>query len=99
MRGDLNKVAETKSQDMVNKGYFSHESPTYGSPFEMLKQFGITYRTAGENIAQGQRTPGEVVDAWMKSLGHRQNILNAQYDSIGVGEVNKTWTQLFTGGQ
>jgi uncharacterized YkwD family protein len=99
MRDDLNKVAETKSQDMVNKGYFSHQSPTYGSPFEMLKQFGISYRTAGENIAQGQRTPGEVVGAWMKSPGHRQNILNPQFDSIGVGEVNKTWTQVFTGGQ
>jgi uncharacterized YkwD family protein len=99
MRDDLNKVAETKSQDMVNKGYFSHQSPTYGSPFDMLKQFGISYRTAGENIAQGQRTPGEVVGAWMKSPGHRQNILNPQFDSIGVGEVNKTWTQVFTGGQ
>lgn len=99
MRDDLNKVAETKSADMVNKGYFSHQSPTYGSPFDMLKRFGISYRTAGENIAQGQRTPGEVVDAWMKSPGHRQNILNSQFDSIGVGEVNKTWTQLFTGGQ
>jgi uncharacterized YkwD family protein len=99
MRDDLNKVAETKSADMVNKRYFSHQSPTYGSPFDMLKRFGISYRTAGENIAQGQRTPGEVVDAWMKSPGHRQNILNAQFDSIGVGEVDKTWTQLFTGGQ
>ena len=99
MRDDLNKVAETKSQDMVNKGYFSHQSPTYGSPFDMLKQFGISYRTAGENIAQGQRTPGEVVGAWMKSPGHRQNILNADFDSIGVGEVNKTWTQIFTGGK
>ena len=99
MRDDLNKVAETKSQDMVSKGYFSHQSPTYGSPFNMLKQFGISYRTAGENIAQGQRTPGEVMDSWMKSPGHRQNILNPQFDSIGVGEVNKTWTQVFTGGQ
>jgi uncharacterized YkwD family protein len=99
LRADLSKVAETKSQDMVSKGYFSHQSPTYGSPFDMLKQFGISYRTAGENIAQGQRTPGEVMDQWMQSPGHRKNILNPDFDSIGVGEVNKTWTQEFTGGR
>ena len=63
----------------------------------MMKHFNINYRTAGENIAQGQRTPGEVMDAWMKSPGHRENILKAEYDSIGVGEVNKTWTQMFIG--
>jgi len=97
LKPDLSKVAETKSQDMVNKEYFSHQSPTYGSPFDMMKRFNINYRTAGENIAQGQRTPGEVMDSWMKSPGHRQNILNPQYDSIGVGEVNKTWTQMFIG--
>ena len=99
LRDDLSKVAETKARDMVASRYFSHQSPTYGSPFDMLKRFGISYRTAGENIAQGQRTPGEVMAAWMKSPGHRKNILNPEFDSIGVGEVEKTWTQLFTGGR
>src|SRR5690606_39115785 len=61
---ELSKVAREKSKDMANNHYFSHNSPTYGSPFDMMKQFGITYRTAGENIAMGQRTPQEVVQAW-----------------------------------
>ena len=97
LRADISKIAEAKSQDMITKGYFSHQSPTYGSPFDMMKSFGINYRTAGENIAKGQRTPGEVMDSWMKSPGHRKNILSAEYDAIGVGEVDKTWTQMFIG--
>ena len=69
---NLSSVATKKSQDMVNKNYFDHTSPTYGSPFDMMKQFGISYRTAGENIAKGQKTPQEVVTAWMNSEGHRK---------------------------
>lgn len=99
LREDLVRAAETKSKDMNDRGYFSHQSPTYGSPFDMLQQFGISYRTAGENIAKGQRSAAEVMQSWMNSSGHRQNILNPQYDSIGVGEVNSVWTQLFTGGK
>jgi uncharacterized YkwD family protein len=93
----LSKVAKAKSQDMYNKNYFSHTSPTYGSPFDMMKQFGISYRTAGENIAMGQRTPEEVVKAWMDSPGHRANILNNTYTHIGVGYVEgkNVWTQMF----
>jgi uncharacterized YkwD family protein len=93
----LSNVARTKSQDMLNKNYFSHTSPTYGSPFDMMKQFGISYRTAGENIAMGQRTPEEVVQAWMNSSGHRANILNNTYTHIGVGYVaqKNIWTQMF----
>lgn len=96
---ELSKVARTKSQDMLNKGYFSHTSPTYGSPFDMMKQFGITYRSAGENIAKGQKTPEEVVNAWMNSEGHRANILNSSYTHIGVGYVanGNYWTQMFIG--
>ncbi|MBO9128478.1 CAP domain-containing protein [Bacillus sp. 165] len=93
----LSNVARIKSQDMLNKNYFSHTSPTYGSPFDMMKQFGISYRTAGENIAMGQRTPEEVVQAWMNSSGHRANILNNTYTHIGVGYVaqKNIWTQMF----
>ena len=88
-----------KSQDMHDKNYFSHTSPTYGSPFEMMKQFGIQYRTAGENIAKGQRSAQEVVNAWMNSAGHRANILNKNFTHIGVGYVadGNYWTQMFIG--
>ncbi|MBQ8133923.1 MAG: sporulation protein [Clostridia bacterium] len=96
---ELSKVARLKSQDMKDKGYFSHTSPTYGSPFDMMKQFGISYRTAGENIAMGQRTPEAVMEAWMNSEGHRANILNSSYTQIGVGYVadGNYWTQMFIG--
>jgi uncharacterized YkwD family protein len=96
---ELSKVAREKSRDMQSKGYFSHTSPTYGSPFDMMKKFGITYRSAGENIAMGQPTPEEVVKAWMNSSGHRANILNANYTHIGVGHVanGNYWTQMFIG--
>lgn len=96
---DLCNVARLKSQDMHDKGYFSHTSPTYGSPFDMMKQFGITYRTAGENIAMGYPTAEAVVDGWMNSEGHRANILNASFTEIGVGYVadGNYYTQMFIG--
>lgn len=96
-RADLKNVAEKKAMDMINSNYFSHNSPNYGSPFQMLKTFGISYRTAGENIAKGQRTPQEVMNAWMNSSGHRANILNQNFDSIGVGFYQGAWVQMFTG--
>ena len=94
---ELSKVARIKSQDMKDKNYFSHTSPTYGSPFDMMKQFGISYSAAAENIAQGQTTPEQVVQAWMNSQGHRENILNASYTHIGIGYVadGNYWTQMF----
>ncbi|MEZ3453302.1 MAG: serine protease [Oscillospiraceae bacterium] len=92
-------VARAKSQDMKDNNYFSHTSPTYGSPFDMMKSFGISYRTAGENIAMGYRTPEEVVDGWMNSEGHRANILNGSFKEIGMGHVanGNYWTQMFIG--
>ncbi|MDZ5607225.1 CAP domain-containing protein [Bacillus pseudomycoides] len=94
---ELSKVARAKSEDMQKNNYFDHNSPTYGSPFDMMKKFGISYKSAGENIAQGQRTPEEVVQAWMNSEGHRANILNNGYTHIGVGHVENGnyWTQQF----
>ena len=93
----LARVARYKSQDMKDNKYFSHTSPVYGSPFQMMKSFGITYRSAGENIARGQRSPQAVVDAWMNSSGHRANILNSSFTHIGVGYVasGNYWTQMF----
>jgi len=96
---ELSKVAREKSKDMSVNKYFDHNSPTYGSPFDMMKKFGISYRSAGENIAMGQRTPEEVVKAWMDSTGHRENILSSNYTHIGVGYVENGnyWTQQFIG--
>lgn len=96
----LSRVARYKSADMAAKNYFSHTSPTYGSPFAMMESFGIRYSSAGENIAYGQRTAQEVMNAWMNSPGHRSNILSPSYTQIGVGyATNKNgvpyWTQMF----
>lgn len=93
----LSKSAHDKSADMAKNNYFDHTSPTYGSPFDQMKANGISYRSAGENIAKGQQTPAEVVKAWMESPGHRANILNKNFTHIGVGfvENGSIWTQQF----
>ena len=93
----LSRVARYKSEDMRDNKYFSHTSPTYGSPFEMMKNFGISYKSAGENIAKGQKTPAAVVNAWMNSSGHRKNILSKGFTHIGVGYAadGNYWTQMF----
>lgn len=91
--------ARVKSQDLHDGGYFAHESPSYGSPFDMMRSFGISYRYAGENIAMGYYDPASVVEAWMASSGHRANILSANYTRLGVGYVpdGGYWTQWFIG--
>ncbi|MGX9133990.1 CAP domain-containing protein [Rummeliibacillus sp. JY-2-4R] len=95
----LMQSARLKSDDMAKNNYFDHTSPTYGSPFDQMKSLGISYKSAGENIAQGQRTPEEVVQAWMDSPGHRANIMNSSYTHIGVGYSanGNYWTQQFIG--
>ncbi|TGB02817.1 CAP domain-containing protein [Halobacillus salinus] len=99
MSPEVTKVAQAKSEDMAEKNYFSHTSPTYGSPFDMLKEFGVDYRTAAENIAAGQQTPKQVVDGWLNSSGHRKNIMNKNVTHIGVGfaQDGQYWTQMFIG--
>lgn len=97
---ELSRVARYKSQDMVNKNYFSHNSPTYGSPFRMMENFGLRFSAAGENIAMGQQSAQQVVNAWMNSPGHRSNILSSTYNQIGVGLAKDRngrfyWTQMF----
>ncbi|WP_182199491.1 SafA/ExsA family spore coat assembly protein [Paraliobacillus salinarum] len=93
---ELSRVARYKSTDMKENNYFSHQSPTYGSPFTMMQNFEISYTRAAENIARGQQTPQQVVKAWMNSPGHRKNILG-DFSHIGVGYVSngKYWTQMF----
>jgi uncharacterized YkwD family protein len=95
----ISNVARVKSKDMSDNNYFAHQSPTYGSAGDMLTQSGIKWSAWGENIAAGQRTPEEVVNAWMNSEGHRANILSPNFSKIGVGYVNNGrahWTQMFT---
>jgi len=97
----LTKLARLKSQDMINKNYFSHTSPTYGSPFDMMKSNGVTYKTAGENIA-GNQSVQAAHTALMNSSGHRANILNANYTHVGIGIVQggpygMMFTQMFVG--
>ena len=97
---ELTNVATIKAKDMRDKNYFSHNSPTYGSPFDMLQHFGIHYSYAGENIASGQQSPEQVMTDWMNSSGHRANILNKNYTQLGVGYVEggnygNEWVQLF----
>ncbi len=97
----ISKVARLKCQNMILKNYFSHTSPTYGSPFRMMESFGVKFSAAGENIAYGQKTPAEVMTSWMNSPGHRANILSSTYTTIGVGVATsksgvKYWTQMFT---
>ena len=97
---ELSRVARFKSEDMSAKNYFSHTSPTYGSPHQMIRDFGITYRASGENIAAGQTSAQSVFNSWMNSSGHRQNILSPNYTEIGVGYADggsygHYWTQMF----
>lgn len=80
----LNSTAQAKATDMVKNNYFSHESPTYGSPFEMMQNAGITYRTAGENIA-GNPSVENAVKSWLASESHKQNLLSNAYNYIGIG--------------
>ena len=98
----LQYAAEKRSTDMIVRNYFAHVDPNGRDPFWWLRQNGMRYQTAGENIALGQRTPEEVVRDWMNSPGHRANILNPRFGHIGVGAVQNsatgqiTWTQIFT---
>ena len=98
---EVQRVARIKAQDMVDNNYFSHTSPTYGSPFDMLKSFGISYKSAGENIAGNSSNSG-AVEAWMNSSGHKANILNSNYNYTGIGVVSspkygKIYVQMFIG--
>lgn len=98
---EVQRVARIKAQDMVNNNYFAHESPTYGTPFQMLQSFKISYRSAGENIAGNSSNSGAVT-AWMNSSGHRANILNSSFNYTGIGVVSsnrygKIYVQMFIG--
>ncbi len=96
---DVTAVAQVKANDMATNGYFDHNSPTYGSPFAMLTDFGVSYRSAGENIAKGQQSAQAVMTAWMNSSGHKENILSENFTQLGVGysanNGSPVWVQMF----
>ena len=90
-------MADLKAADMASNNYFNNQSPTYGSPFNMLKTNGISYSSAAENIAKGYSTAQSVVNAWMESDGHKTNILSGTYTQMGVGydADGHCWSQIF----
>jgi uncharacterized YkwD family protein len=97
----LVELARKKSQDMIDRNYFGHNSPTYGSPFDMMRQAGVKYTTAGENLA-GAASVTSAHNNLMASSGHRANILSPRYNYFGVGIVEggpygNMFTQLFVG--
>lgn len=97
---DLANVARAHSRDMINRSFFSHTNPDGQSPFDRLRNNGINYKTAAENIAYGQKTAEAVMNGWMNSSGHRANILNKNVKELGVGAVKNQngtiyWTQVF----
>ncbi|SEB15098.1 spore coat assembly protein SafA [Thalassobacillus cyri] len=81
----LERVAAAKAEDMAENSYFSHQSPTYGSPFMMLRDFRIDFERAAENIAVAPYYPEEVVSQWLGHPGHRKNILNTRMTHSGAG--------------
>jgi len=96
----LARVALAHSRDMAVRGYFAHESQDGRSPFDRMRAAGYRGTTMGENIAAGQPTAAAVMSAWMKSPGHRANILNCSYRELGVGHhaggsMRHYWTQNF----
>lgn len=97
----LQEVAKIKAQDIVNYEYFSHISPNLGTPFEMLKQNGVTYKIAGENLS-GNISPKKAVEAWVNSPSHRENIVEEKFRYTGICVVEspiygKVFVQLFIG--
>lgn len=90
----LMKVARTKAKDMTENSYFSHQSPTYGSPFDMMRQFDNAFKSAGENIA-GNKTVEGAFKAWMASDSHKKNILNSGFKVTGIGiETSNTYGKI-----
>jgi uncharacterized protein YkwD len=101
-QSQLTSAARTHSDDMACNNFFSHTSPTTGSPFDRIAAAGYSYSAAGENIAAGYGSPSALVDGWMSSSGHRANILSTNFTQIGVGyayweesDYDRYWTAVF----
>lgn len=98
---ELQEVAKLKAEDLVKNKYFAHTSPTLGTPFEMLKDNGVNYKIAGENLA-GSPTPEKAVEAWINSTSHRENILEEKFEYTGIYVIESPvygsiFVQLFIG--
>lgn len=96
----LAKLATSHCEDMINRNFFDHINPDGETPFDRMKKAGISYWVAGENIAAGQYSPEEVMKSWMDSTGHRANILDSDFEYIGVsvvygGKYGIYWAQNF----
>lgn len=97
----LNKIAVIKAKDMAKEKKMSHTSKKFGATFNLIKKEKISFTKAAENIASGHKTPEFVVERWLKSKGHRKNILEKDYRLIGIGKASDNegkvyWAQLFT---
>jgi uncharacterized protein YkwD len=96
----LTRAAQAHADDMAKRGYFSHESQDGSDMSARVERVGYTYRGIAENIAMGQRTPKDAMEGWLKSSGHRRNILEGSYRDLGVG-ISKDkkgilrWVQVF----
>lgn len=100
MNKELNKIAIIKAEDMAREEKLSHNSKKYGLTFNLVKEKGIKYSAAAENIARWHSTPEFVVKRWLESKGHRGNILNPDYTETGIGMAQDKngknyWVQLF----
>ena len=87
---------------MACNSFFSHTSPTTGTPFDRIAAAGYSYSAAGENIAAGYGAPAALVEGWMGSEGHRDNILSTSFTHIGLGYASRGesaygvyWTAVF----
>lgn len=97
----LNKIAIVKAKDMAREKKMSHTSKKFGVTFNLIKKEKIHFTKAAENIASGHKTPEFVTERWLKSKGHRKNILERDYRFIGIGKANDNngkiyWVQIFT---
>jgi uncharacterized protein YkwD len=94
----LANAGNVRAKEIVSN--FSHTRPNGSSPFTVFNEYNVSYNTAGENIAYGQKTAEAVMNAWMNSPGHRANIMNGKFGKVGIGVYVKNgtiyWTQLFT---
>jgi uncharacterized protein YkwD len=99
-QAELTRAAQGHAQDMAANGYFDHTGQDGRAPWDRAGDEGYTGNGVGENIAQGYQTPTDVVQGWMESQGHRENIENCGWTSIGVGydDASKTWVQVFGSG-
>ncbi len=99
MKADITTAANVRTKEIQQT--FSHTRPNGNSFSSVLREQGVSFNGAGENIAWGQKSPEQVMNAWMNSDGHRANILNKNFKNIGVGHYQDEngvnyWVQLFT---